>query len=230
MLESVLMSVAVCGAAPYSPPMASEGARPIASAPAYPAGMADDVRRPGYNGRLYVTRPILGALQDDFQHTQPRPELDQYGAYLTPCASVPARAGHLVVSVSPWHQWERPGHTRYEHARQFWLEENNYTGGVRTHVNDYYLWRDILQPREPGHVAAPAQLEPAAIIELSPDAPRHRNRLRVDADTSAAAAILREQGLMRISWPHAAPRSAMAGTEGGFIQSPGPRPVVITAK
>ena len=29
----------------------------------FSAGMADDVRRPGYNGRVWVSRPIIGGIQ-----------------------------------------------------------------------------------------------------------------------------------------------------------------------
>src|SRR5258705_438844 len=40
-----------------------EPRRPIATMAPYPAGMADDVRRPGFNGRLWVGRPIIGSMQ-----------------------------------------------------------------------------------------------------------------------------------------------------------------------
>jgi hypothetical protein len=225
MIESMLLSAALCGGVPYTP-VAMD--RPIATTPAYPVGMADDVRRPGFNGRLYVTRPILGVLQGDFARTVPRPELDAYGAYLTPCESVPARVGLLTISISPWHAWNEQGHRGLERARQVWLAENNYTGGVQTHVNDYFLWRELSQPTEPGHVSTP---EPAAVIELAPDAPRGRSRMRVDAAPgcgSAAAAILLQQGHVRISWPHAAPGIIVARSEHhGGVKTP---PVRVTAR
>ncbi len=232
MLASALIVASFCGGAPYTP---GNYDRPIASRPDYPAGMADDVRRPGFNGRLHVTRPIMGALQGPWAEAQPAPGPDHYGAYLNPCDAVPARVGLLVISISPWAEWTEQGHKGLEEARQFWLSENGYTGGVRTFVNDYYLFSELRNPAPaPQADSGKGQPEPAAIIELAPDAPRHKSRLRVEArptpDMTAAASVLREQRA-RISWPHNTPSAFVARTAaaGDMVQRSGSARAVITA-
>jgi hypothetical protein len=231
MFEHLVLSAAVCGGAPYNP---GNYERPIASLPAYPYNMADDVHRPGFNGRLYVTRPIIGDLRGHYAYAQPTPGPEYYGAYLSPCESVPVRVGLLTISVSPWAQWTQQGHDDIEYARQFWLKEHGYTGGVRTFVNDLHLFEAVEATASEPRVEKSSNPEPAAIIELAPDAPRQKRRMRVDAaparDHSAAAAILRRQGPMHISWPANAPGQAVARTEasGGTIDG-GIRPRVITA-
>jgi hypothetical protein len=234
MLGYALVSAATLVGAPYTP---SNAARPIDSLPDYPPGMADDVRRPGFNGRLWVTRPILGALSGPYAEADYAPGREAYGAYLDTGSSVPARVGLLTIHISPWAAWTPQGHRDLEHARSFWLQENGYTGGVRTHVNDYYLFRELYerQTSAPREVSKPEKPEPAAIIELSPDAPRHKNRLRVNAtprSNTAAAAILQEQGAMRISWPHNAPAAAVAitGAHAGHIQGRAAQPVITAAR
>ncbi len=228
MLGPVLLSAAVCGGTPYTP---TNYDRPVASLPAYPYSVADDVRRPGFNGRLHVTRPIIGGLPGHYPQAHHEPGPEAYGAYLNQCEAVPVRIGLLTISVSPWAAWHEQGHDDIEYARQFWLKENGYTGGVRTFVNDVYLFEAVEQLRDEPRAAKP---EPAAIIELAPDAPRHKRRLRVDATpargATAAAAILRQEGVMRISWPDAAPADAVARTmaNGGTIVV-GQRWPVITA-
>jgi hypothetical protein len=203
MLGPVIMSAVLCGGAPYAPSVCS---RPIASLPAYPEGMADDVRRPGFNGRLHVTRPIMGSLHGPGAESFPAPGPDAYGAYLDTCPTVPARVGHLVIGISPWAQWAEQGHKDLEHARQFWLRENGYTGGVRTFVNDYYLFSEL---REPAPAArGVSKPEPAAIIELAPEAPRNRHRLRVQ---------LPGDGPSRISWPSAQPAAVAVSAESRAI-------------
>jgi hypothetical protein len=198
----------------YSP---AHDSRPIATLPAYPYNAADDVRRPGFNGRLFVTRPVIGGVHTG--HTAyPPPGPEYYGAHGEECQTVPVRVGHLVIGVSPWVAWNRPGHQHIEHARQLWLRESGYTGGVRTFVNDLHFVRE-----EPVVSGEPRTMpEPAAIIELSPDAPRHRTRLRVQID-----------GPARVSWPHNAPIAAVARTDasGGYLDfGVQPSPVITAAK
>src|SRR4029434_6191800 len=77
--------------------------RPIATMAAYPPGMADDVRRPGFNGRLWVSRPIMGSMQQGPYPTDwgsPGPEA--YGAFDNQDAEVWVRVNHQVVGISAW--------------------------------------------------------------------------------------------------------------------------------
>jgi hypothetical protein len=192
-------------------------ARPIATPAGYPAAMADDVRRPGFNGRLWVDRPILGAIQQGpYAIADGSPGPDAYGAFDRPDATVYARVGHLVVGVNAWDSIDQEGLKRLEHARNFWLKEQGYTGGVRTMVNDANLWMRQ-EPPAPEHASAGGVPLPRATITLPADLPRQHRRLRVDA--APAPVRLPGDGPARISWPDTAPGSAVARTEarGGLI-------------
>src|SRR5438874_5197288 len=113
--------------------------RPIATAAPYPAGLADDVRRPGFNGRMWVSRPLLGARQEGpYAVDEGSPGSEAYGAFDHAAATVYARVGHILVGVSPWQSINQGGLKRLEAARNFWLKEQGYTGGVRTMINDAY--------------------------------------------------------------------------------------------
>jgi hypothetical protein len=212
MIGMLLVATAMHGGTPYR---VEATARPIASAPAYPAGMADDVRREGFNGRLWVTRPVMGGLNAAPNAAWPAPGPDAYGAYGQEGGVVRARVGHLVVPISPWTSWNKQGHRTLEDARSFWLAEQGYTGGVRTFVNDAVLFEAARRARagaaiEEAPVAGP---RPRAIIEIAPDAPRQRQRLRVDAGAAGAPALD-----ARVSLPHIAPAElrARAGSYSGF--------------
>ncbi len=192
--------------------------RPIATPAVYPAGMADDVHRPGFNGRLWLTRPIIGGMQGPYA-TEEGLLAERYGGYGSEDATVYARVGSLVVGISAYEPITKNGLRRFEQARNFWLQEQGYTGGVRTFVNDAYVFR-----KEDGspRAEAPAKAEPLATIRVPDDMPRRRNRLRVQgADTSGAAAIVvLGEGEARISWPAIAPAEAVARTaaHGNIIQ------------
>lgn len=184
--------------------------RPIAMHPPYPEGHADDVRRPGFNGRLWVSRPIIGGIQQGpYPLAMGSPGPEAYGEYDNPHVRVPARVGHLVVGISPWDSIEERGLTRLEHARNFWLEEQGYVGGVRTFVNDLYLWdqadgNQAMEVGDAGEAAEPGVPMPRATITLPADMPRQRRRLRVDAG-AAGPAMAHAGGAVRISWPMSAP-------------------------
>jgi hypothetical protein len=202
-------------------------ARPIATAAPYPYNMVDDVRRPGFNGRLFVTRPILGSIQQGpYPVVSDGPGPEYYGAYDHPEATVYARVGHLVVGVNAWESINQRGLKRLEGARAFWLKEQGFTGGVRTMVNDANLW----QPREPeaaDHAAAGTPL-PRATITIPADLPRQHRRLRVDA---APVSVPPVAGPARISWPAIAPGGAVARTEarGGVLADEAPARVITQA-
>jgi hypothetical protein len=195
--------------------------RPIATIAPYPYGMADDVRRPGYNGRLWVSRPILGAIQQGpYPEGWQAPGPEAYGAFNNQDATTYVRIAHLVVGITPWVGVNKQGLQTYENARQFWLQEQGYTGGVRTFVNDLYLW----VPDAKGQEEASAEVHggPRATIQLPADMPRQRRRLRVDAGGAAGRDIplvCPGAGPMRVSWPMTASADAVARTaaDGGFI-------------
>ncbi|MBX3376763.1 MAG: hypothetical protein KF678_07150 [Phycisphaeraceae bacterium] len=202
--------------------------RPIATAAAYPVGMADDVHRPGFNGRLHVTRPVIGGMQGPYA-TEASLLADRYGAFGDEYAVVYARVGSLVVGINAFEPITKNGLRRFEQARNFWLQEQGYTGGVRTFVNDAYLFRKADgSPR----AESSAKPEPLATIKLPDDMPRRKNRLRVEAtppNTPAIAALA--EGSARLSWPAAAPAEAVARTEahGHIITLGQPAPMPVAA-
>ncbi len=178
--------------------------RPIATIAPYPSGMADDVHRPGFNGRLWVSRPVLGGRRGPYPYGWASPGPEAYGAFDQQSAVVYARVGHHVISISPWVQIHQDGLQGLEEARNFWLKEHGYTGGVRTFVNDLYMPQRLSAAESTDPVEAPAGLPtPRAVFELPADMPRMRSRIRVEA-AGAPAVLARSDEPMRISWPHAA--------------------------
>jgi hypothetical protein len=202
--------------------------RPVATLAPYPVGMADDVRRPGFNGRLWVGRPIMGSMQQGpYPVGWGSPGPEAYGAFDNQDADVWARVGHQVVGISPWESIDLEGLKRLEAARGFWLQEQGYTGGVRTFVNDRYMWK---QDEEKADAHASAVPTPRATITLPADLPRQRRRIRVDAAPSPA--VCPGVGPARISWPMTAPADAVARTEarGGLLAGDEPARVISAAK
>lgn len=188
--------------------------RPIATIAPYPSGMADDVRRPGFNGRLWVSRPVIGGMQGPYPLGWDSPGPEAYGAFDNQGAVVYAKSGHVIVALSPWVRVEPEGLKRLEEARNFWLKERGYVGGVRTFVNDLYLYRhgdeDAGEAEEAPHAsAAPkdrdALPEPVLKFEVPADIPRGRSRIRVQG--AGAGEPVAEA---RISWPMNAPADAVA--------------------
>jgi hypothetical protein len=194
--------------------------RPIATAPLYPCNMVDDVRRPGFNGRTWVDRPILGAIQQGpYPAAGVCPGPEAYGAFDTPDAVVYARVGLLHVEINAWDQIRPQGLYQLEDARQFWLKEQGYTGGVRTMVNDANLWLRQPAPAEQRAEAGGKPL-PRATITLPADMPPQHRRLRVDSKGVQNAPVrLPGDGPARISWPDTASGDAVARTDahGGLV-------------
>jgi hypothetical protein len=210
--------------------------RPIATPSLYPPGMADDVRRPGYNGRLWVSRPIMGSVQQGpYAVDSGTPGTESYGAYGSENDPIVyARVCHLVVGVDPWQTIPQAGYRRYEQARNFWLQEQGYTGGVRTFVNDAYVWKSDQAAGEQHASSAKSDPAPRATIQLPADMPRQRRRIRVDAGGPAPAQLVvcPGEGQARISWPMSAPADAVARTaaNGNAVFSQAPTRVVSTVK
>ena len=194
--------------------------RPIATAAPYATAMADDVHRPGFNGRVWVSRPIIGGMQGPYATDQSL-LAERFGGFGSEDATVYARVGSLVVGINAFEPITKNGLRRFEAARNFWLKEQGYVGGVRTFVNDAYVWRT--PTGEARADAASGRPEPRATIEVPADMPRRKNRVRVDAApvSSGATAIVKlETGEARISWPAMAPAETVARTaaNGHMIQ------------
>jgi hypothetical protein len=63
---------------------------------------------------------------------------------------------------------------RAEDARQQWLKDNNYVGGVRTFVNDAVLYNlPAPKPRT-------QSIEPRGVIQLNPEVPAYKSRMKVE--------------------------------------------------
>lgn len=197
----------------------SRQGRPIATSAPYASGIVDDVHRPGFNGKLWVTRPIIGGMQGPYA-TEESLLADRYGAFGDSDQVVYARVGSLAVGIHPFEQICQNGLRRFEEARSFWLREQGYTGGVRTFVNDAYIFmKDDGSPR----AEAPAKPEPLATITVPDDMPRRKNRLRVDAGSPVPAIAVLGQGDVRVSWPAAAPSEIVSRTaSNGHIITLGP--------
>lgn len=198
----------------YSVNAPNSSDRPIATIAPYPSGMADDVRRPGFNGRLWVSRPVIGGMQGPYPLGWDSPGPEAYGAFDNQSAVVYAKSGHVIVALSPWVRVEPEGLKRLEEARNFWLKERGYVGGVRTFVNDLYLYKQAdeatsdagaapqasAEPKQPGAIP-----EPILKFEVPSDIPRGRSRIRVHGNGNDAPVAE-----ARISWPMNAPADVVA--------------------
>lgn len=186
---------------------------PLVSARPYPANRADSVRRPGYNGRLWVGRPVVGGREDVYPRDWSDPGPNSYGAFENDDSIVYARLGTTVVGFSPWEEVD--GNRQLEAARQKWLEMHNFTGGVRTFVNDAYVERfELASADEPAADAQPGArgIQPRATITLPIDQPRFRKRMQVEASPKAVggAQLLKPQHdgeVARISAPSHLPHT-----------------------
>ncbi|MDX2132648.1 MAG: hypothetical protein SFY69_11420 [Planctomycetota bacterium] len=156
--------------------------------------------QPGYLNRYQGTRNIAGCPivpeingrvweSDHAGHdTCETPGAAAYGAH-DDGQTVYARVGELTIGISPWQRWNDESFPMHEAARQQWLKEQGYTGGVRTFVND-------LSHAE-GHVTQPREIRPHFIIPVPEDAVRFRSRMEVNAEQVRKA--LHRLGAMRVA-------------------------------
>lgn len=201
----------------------------------YPRAMVDDVNRPGFNGRLYVRRPVIGGV-DAWAVDSGDPGAEYYGAYGSETATI-----GLVIDpldklnafdygiISPWqvandksnrgnpttNAFNRPrdkAADRLEAARQIWLNDNGLSGGVRTHVNDATLFA----PAERRDSSLPT---PRATIQIPDGEPRLRRNMHV-------------QGPARISLPPNASAEIVQhiSRTGGVVNAPSEAVVRIAIK
>jgi hypothetical protein len=175
------------------------------------------------NGRLYKGAAIIGGL-DVAPKTDLAHAAASYGAMGDEAVRVQAEIQGLfrfhptsTVEMSPWApvptQRNSPATDSYsraqekmarraEDARQQWLKDNNYVGGVRTFVNDAELY------------SAPAAKKtelpkPRGVIQLSPDVPAFRSRMHVQG-TVHLPPNMRTASLVKVVGPDAAPTVAKA--------------------
>jgi hypothetical protein len=188
---------------------------PLATRPGYPLGRADDVRRPGFNGKEWRGESIVGG-RTPWPQTWRDPGPAAYGAIGDENAVVYARVGDVVVALSPW---EYAGNARLEYARQAWLKEKGYVGGVRTFVNDTLKRPESVAIAETA--AKNGKIVPRAILSVPIDMPRFKSHQEVKADdkpasnaaTKTVIADAHQGEKLRISWPAGAPKDAVARTE-----------------
>lgn len=153
------------------------------------------------NGRVFSGTVIVGPRDTG----KTCPDAARYGAQDRAGDSIRVRVPGLFgfescgrsFEISPWqpvtlptngNNWSNPYKTahrklasRVEAARQQWLKDNNFVGGVRTFVNDAAAASKSTAPGEksPQAKAGGDRIEPRAVIELPADMPRIRSKVRV---------------------------------------------------
>jgi hypothetical protein len=180
----------------------------------FPSGLSD---QPAVNGRLYKGVPIIGGV-DVGAKTELARAAAGYGAFGEEHTRVQAEVQGLfrfhpttTVEFSPWapvaSQQNSPATDpfsraqekmarRAEEARQQWLKDNGYIGGVRTFVNDTELYP---VPPEAKKTQLP---EPRGVIQLAPDVPAFKARMHVQG-TIHLPANLRTASLVKVVEPAA---------------------------
>lgn len=110
--------------------------------------------------------------------------------------------GGLHVTIRPWERIEADNggnHTtnpyrsaqtkaieRLEQARQEWLKDQGYVGGVRTFRSD-----------EPA-AEQRGEIKPRGVIELSPEVTQFKSRMQVQASPTGSAKVTREREVIKV--------------------------------
>jgi len=177
-----------------------EGRRLATRAP-YPRGRADDVRRPGFNGRLWLGERFIGGETPDWSSPAymnwAGPGPTAYGAVGSEMQTVYARVGKLTIGINPWEAFHAEGLGELEAARNEWLKERGYVVGVRTFVNDLYVGNFM------GGMAQRSQIVPRATIEMPADMPRFRSREQVMREMGSLKPVVKVYS--KVSLPPMAP-------------------------
>jgi len=144
--------------------------------------------QPGYLNRYSSVRNVAGCPvsvngrawvpQSCCSCEQPGPAY--YGAQDTG-QIVYARVGTLTVGISPWQRWNDESFPMLEAARQQWLAEHGYSGGVRTFMNDAAMPADRRAEAGDATPEWKREFTPRLIIPIPDDLPRIRSRMEVDA-------------------------------------------------
>jgi hypothetical protein len=160
------------------------------------------------NGRVFIGSVILGPGAA----AKACPDAARYGAQDVAAGAIKVRVPGLFgfescgrsFEISPWqpvvltsggNNWSNPyknAHKklagRVEAARQQWLKDNNFVGGVRTFVNDAAPKKaEGAAADAPGAKASSEKIEPRAVIELPADMPRLKAKVRVLAPGESPA-------------------------------------------
>lgn len=200
---AVLGSMASAGETP-------KGASLLATPAPYPPNRADDVHRPGFNGREWIGRPVIGGVNTGYPLGWEDPGPAAYGAAEDESPRVWVKVGTEAIAINPWERIEEGGLSRLERARNEWLEQHGYVGGVRTFTNDAL--------RYGGMEVVASSIQPRASFEWPIDQPRFRHRQQVHNEQGAAPAVVLRPG-DRVSWPMSAPADAIARAAGRTASS-----------
>lgn len=166
-----LAILAVLMGTPANSPGYYGGGRSLATHQQFPQGQADSVRRPGFNGREWVSRPS-GNSEGHSTRDWRTPGPAAYGASENSQAVVYVRVGQVIVTINPWERQEGFERRHLEQARQEWLKEHGYVGGVRTFTNGSVGTKTA----DASDRTLP---QPRATIQLSPEVTRFRSRMQV---------------------------------------------------
>lgn len=158
---------------PANPPGYYGGGRALATRLPFPAGQADSVLRPGFNGREWVSRPSGNTEPKYRDWHSPGPAA--YGAPENSNPSVYVRVGQVIVAINAFERQEGFERRHLENARQDWLKEHGYIGGVRTFTNDF-------KPTKTADASDKTLPQPRATIQISPEITRFRSRMQVQRE------------------------------------------------
>lgn len=158
--------------------------RVLATRPPHPEGGVDDVRRPGNNGMLWISRGYIGDPDGRYPREYPQdwgsPGPAAYGAAEDDASEVHVRVDQVAVAINPWESIPEAGYQHLERGREAWLKERGFTGGVRTFTNP--VFRREAQPVATASAQSRKLPEPRATFELPPDMPRFKKRQEVRAE------------------------------------------------
>lgn len=169
--------------------------------PAIDTSFLNDATPNDINGRLYVGQIIMGGDSSSVRTTIASNAFDDAARYGAAGAGnetiivaaeglfpfqrahfaeirpfTPVDAGITSPYSNSYTTAQKKLASRLESARQQWLKDNNFTGGVRTFVNDSTLVNPTSDQKTQVTSFPP---EPSAVIELSPDTPRFKSKMRV---------------------------------------------------
>ncbi|QYU67797.1 hypothetical protein J4558_23415 [Leptolyngbya sp. 15MV] len=174
------------------------------------AGLGVDAAPSSASGRLWVGRIVMGGVEGGASgsvHAERYGAADQAGTrVMVEVEGLFAFQKSVVAVIDPWQpQNDRSGRRnpytnpftnahdalgdRLEAARQQWLKDNGYVGGVRTFVNDAAL---VGKPKAEADASKSGErIEPRATIQVSPEAVRPARPFRVDAGPSTMGPVIR---------------------------------------
>lgn len=170
----------------------------VADRKSYPEGRADSVRRPGFNGAAWSGETVIGGV-DSWAVDSGSPGAAAYGAVGQEDMIAHLRVGPYVIGVNPFEEIRAEGKeiprqilAKMEEARNQWLRDHGYVGGVRTFMNDA---KPISEPKQA------IDLTPKAVIPAPTDLPKTRSKMEVRAAEPRPAVASTGPGVTRISAP-----------------------------